>query len=423
MEQAIKNKLSVVMEIVKYEFKKIWNKVTVISVISLIVLCSALNVISIAYYSGLTIMKSDGDMIIGVESYKTLKNETKPLEGTLNQKYLDNLTKKYNSSKEKMYLNSEDRNMIPNYTRYTSINYLINFAEYSSEMNSNYFNLDFDFIQTEDKFYEKYKEAVMSKMEKNNKDFGIFEYSDRQLEKISQKVDRLEPFYVGYTEGLNRIIDNYVKQFWFVLIVIAFSLSSIFSKDSNNGIEELGLSSELGRKVNMNARVISGNIFSVVVYVIFWLVLLIEHGAIYSLSGWGVSVQEIWYDAIYNMTYGGAILMIFTSGLLVALLIANFVMMISIRFKYSKISAIISVASVYTILKLTETGDYFMLQINPIYYATRLSASNNVAPFDIYYFMGDIIVPYSLLGLILIVFYFVIIRLLTVRAYRKYRLN
>lgn len=427
MEQAIKNKLSVMIRLVKYEFKKIWSKVTVISVVSVIILCTILNIITYAYYSKIPVMKSDGDIIEGISSYRTLKNETKSLKGTIDQKYLDNLTSEYNSSKERWHMNFEDEKLSPDkrvgYTKYTSINYLINFAEYSTKMNSEHFNLDFDFIKSEDEFYKKYKESVRFKIEKNNKDYGIVKYSDSQLEKISQKVDKLGPFNVGYMEGLYRIVIDYGKQFWFVLIVLAFSLSSIFSKDSNNGIEELGLSSELGRKVNMNARIIAGNIFSAVVYIIFWLVLLLEHGAVYSLSGWGVSAQIYLYDALYNITYKEVILITFASGLLVTILIANLIMLISIKFKYSKISALTSVAIVYGILKLTETGDYFRLQLNPIYYAIRLSTSNNLAPFDIYYFIGDTMVPYSLLGLLLMIFYFVIIRILTVTAYKKYRLN
>lgn len=427
MEQAIKNKLSIMMRLVKYEFKKIWSKVTVIAVASLIILCTTLNVISYAYYSRLPIMKSDGNIISGLGAYRTLENETKLLEGKIDQKYLDNLTSEYNSSKERRHMNFENDKLSPDkrveFTKYTYVNYLINFAEYSGEMNSEHFNLDFNFLKSEDEFYKKYKEAIMSKIEKSNKDYGIVKYSDSQLEKISQKVDKLKPFNIGYMEGLHRIMIDYGEQFWFLLIVVAFSLSSIFSKDSNNGIEEIGLSSELGRKVNMNARIIAGNIFSTVVYLIFWLVLLVEHGAVYSLSGWGVSAQAYLYDSIYNIAYKEAILIIFASGLLVTLLISNLIMLISIRFKYSKVSALISVVSVYGILKLTETGDYFRLQLNPIYYATRLSTSNNLTPFDIYYFIGDTMVPYSLLGLLLMIFYFVIIRILTITAYRKYRLN
>lgn len=414
-------RLKVSLKLAKYEFRKLWNKVSIIAIVALILLCSIFNLVFDHYISTLSVMKNDGsgDMVSGFGVYRTLREGIKPLEGKVDQNYLDNLVKEYNSSKEKVHMNTDNSALS---TKYMSINHVINFAEYAGESSSETFNLDFDFIKSEKEFYQNYKQALVSKIKKENKEYGVQEYSNEQLGRVSEKVDKLEPLTVGYCAGLSEIIYNYGDRFWFLLIVIAFALSSIFSKDSNNGIEELGLSSEFGRKVNMNARIIAGNIFSIVVYIIFWLIQLIERTPMYSLSGLGLSSQMHWFSNFYNLTLGGAFLIMFMCGLVVTLLIGNFVMLISIRFKHSKIAALISVASIYGIVKLMETGNYSIMHLNPIYYATRVASGSNMVPFDIYYFIGDIMMPYSILGLLLMLFYFVIIRVLTIRSYKKYRL-
>ena len=84
------------------------------------------------------------------------------------------------------------------------------------------------------------------------------------MDQINKKNNAIDiPFKVDYYQGLEYFIWQYGAQYIFVLIVIAFALSSLFSKVSNNGIDELSLASKFGRKKNMNARIIAGNIFAV----------------------------------------------------------------------------------------------------------------------------------------------------------------
>ncbi|MEG2893280.1 MAG: hypothetical protein RR840_07965 [Clostridium sp.] len=427
MKRSTGNKYFIIKKLIKFEFFKIWNKTTVLSLISLIVLCSILNIIGYMYYSRLPIMTSEGKIIKGISAYKVLKSDTDTIKGTIDQKYLDKLTREYNSSKEKVFMNVENPKLETRdrveFTKYTSVNYLINFAQFSGEVNSECFNLDFDFIKSEKEFYKEYKESVLNKIYKDNKEYGLVKYSSEEINKISKKVEKLGKFKIGYREGLNKIIVEYGKQYWLLLFVIALSLASVFAKDSNNGIEEIGLSSENGRKVNMDCRLIAGNLFSVIVYIVFWLVLLVEIGLVFSLSGWEVSIQANWYTALYNIDYKEAIFIIFVSGLIVTILISNIVMLISIIIKNVKIATLLSLVFIYGIVKLTETSNNLELQLNPIYYATRLATGNNLNAFEIYYFLGNIMVPYSLIGLVLIIFYFAVIRVLTVILYKRYRLN
>ncbi|OSB00345.1 hypothetical protein B2H85_13425, partial [Clostridium botulinum] len=239
-------------------------------------------------------------------------NESKDIKGVMNQEYLDNLVKKFNSSKEKQKF--EDR--LGDYlTKYKYSNYIINFANYGLDMRSDMIGLDFDLVKSEKEFYSQYKKSVSDVIKDHNQRNNWFKYTDHQMNKINEKIDKLEtPFKVDYHEGLKYFAMTYAEQYWIVFIPIGFALSSLFSKDSNNGIDELTLSSKFGRKKNMNARIISGNIFAVVVYAIFIGTLLIESGAVFSLHGWSTSIQTMYRTCLYNISTGTGILIMIFQG-------------------------------------------------------------------------------------------------------------
>ncbi|MGL5753147.1 MAG: hypothetical protein ACRCXT_21570 [Paraclostridium sp.] len=398
--------------IVKYEFKKIWTKLTIISVISLIVVSTILNLI--AFFNSEVAITSDGYEIRGMKSFRAIKKQSQDIKGEINQEYLDNLVKEFNSSVEK---NEFSEMMKYELTKYKFPNLTINFANYGPKMMSDKKNLDFKFLESEEDFYNQYKKSMSETIKVENQQ-NWFRYTNEQMDEINKKIDDIDiPFKVDYYQGLEYFMWQYGAQYIFVLIVIAFALSSFFSKDSNNGIDELSLSSKFGRKMNMNARIIAGNIFAVVIYTMFTLNLLIQIGVVASLSGWNQSIQNMLYTCLYNISIGDGILIMITQGLLVILIITNLVMFISVKFKYSKLATILSLSSIWLIDRLTYTTDTLSLQLNPFYYVTSTISSST------YYFIGDIMIPYVLAFVGIGAMYLIIIRILTIREYKKYKLN
>ena len=399
-------------QIIKYEFKKIWTKLTIISVISLMVVSTTLNFI--AFFNSEVAITSDGDEIRGMKSFRAIKKQSQDIKGEINQEYLDNLVKEFNSSVEK---NEFSEMMKYELTKYKFPNLTINFANYGPKMMSDKKDLDFKFLESEEDFYNEYKKSMSETIKVQNQK-NWFRYTDEQIDEINKKIDDIDiPFKVDYYQGLEYLIWQYGAQYIFVLIVIAFALSSLFSKDSNNGIDELSLSSRFGRKKNMNARIIAGNIFAVVVYAMFIGNLLIQIGAVASLGGWSQSIQNIWHTCVYNISAGDGILIMIIQGLLVVLIITNLVMLISIKFKYSKLATILSLSSIWLIDRLTYTTDTLSLQLNPFYYVTSNISSST------YYFIGDIMIPYVLAFIGIGSMYLMIIRILTIKEYKKYKLN
>lgn len=397
---------------IRFEYKKIWTKIAVLAISVLFFYSLIMTGIGYLYFENTTITK-EGEQVMGIRAFEALKKESEDIEGTMNQEYLNKLVQSYNNSVEK-------QNKFLGMIKYQFPNYLINFAAYSERMNSNLLDLDFDFLSSEDKFYAQYKNSVIKLIKIDNQS-NWFRYTDSQMNIINGKVMSLDtPFQVGYYEGLSRVISAYSEQYWLILIVLVFTLCSIFSKDSINGIDELSLASKYGRKRNMNARIIAGNLFAITVYGIFIVVLLLEHGIVASLHGLGLSAQNIWKTCLYDINIGTGMLLMFAQGLLCILIIANLIMMLSVWTEYAKASALLSLTSVLLLRQLTQTLDTLMLQLNPLYFARHLAISND---FEIYYFIGNVILPYSLIFLMPAAMYLTIIRFSTVFRYKRYSVN
>ncbi|MGL4739840.1 MAG: hypothetical protein ACRC41_03430 [Sarcina sp.] len=402
---------------VYYEVKKLWNKTSILAVIIMIGICIIPYLIMINHSSNNTV-KNNGEVITGIRSYKVLREEAKDIKGIMNQEYLNLLVAKYNSSKEKEVYKT---NLQP-YIKYKYPNFFINFVNYGSDMGSFYMDLDYEFLSDEVQLYNKYKATVKETIQNRNENVGIIPYTDKQKEKINKLIDKIDtPFSVGYEEGIEHFIYSYGEKYWVVLLVIVFCLSSLFSKNSVNGIEELSLSATLGRRVNMNARIIAGNIFAISIYFIFIFSLFIVISLVAGFDGLNLSAQIFWNLCPYTINLCEGLVILLFMGLLSTLIISNLIMLISLKITNYKLSTITNLLFICLLIKLTQTTNPMILQLNPIFFSTHFTTSN-LADFEIFYFVGEVMIPYSLIVLFLFIVYMGIIRFLTIRSYKKYKL-
>lgn len=406
-------------KLILYEFQKLWSNTAILAVCSLIMFLMIMTGIYYIYYENTTI-SSSGEKVTGASAYWSLKEESKELEGKVNQNYLDNIVNEFESSIEKKNFSHRfGMDMM----RFNIASYLLNFPE-ELERTSNFsMRFDFDYLKSEKKFYEQYKKGVkevvrnQQKLVKNRNEFIWYQYTDEQLEKIDNKVDSLKtPFKVSYFLGLEKVIYDFTTWYWIFMVVLSFILCGMFSNDSRNGIDEITLASKCGRKKNMNAKVMAGNLFAITVYLIFTATILVLNGIFASLHGFGMSTQVLWRTCLYNINIGTAMVVMFAMGLLGTLLIANYIILVSISTKHVKLSAVCAVASVLMLVELTKTTNMLQLQLNPIYFSTRLQLDTPI-------FIGNIMMPYFLVSALIAILYLTIIRLLTVRLYKRYTLR
>lgn len=408
---------------IRYELRNIFDKKTLLAISCLIMYSIVMACLWYGYYER-AIMTSDGEIINNITMYRVLEKETKSVEGTISTDYLNDLVSKYNNSMEKLEMQNY---MDTYYNRFKFTNYVFNYAELGLSMNSSYFDLDYEFMNSIEEFDRRYKNTLLTNLiEKSDGSHGMSftkQYNNKQINILKERIGRLRTdFNLGYNEGWYNIIVAYGQGFVVMLIVIVFCLSSIFSKDSSNGIEEIALSTMYGRNRNMNARLVAGNLFAVIIYLIFLLTLIVVHGSVATLSGLNTSIQSYWYVCYYNITFGVGILIMFLWGLLAVLVVCNAAMLISIKTKYVLLSTSLSIVAVLYLNQIKSSANPIVLQLNPIFYASRLTTSNLVE-FDIPHFVGNLLIPYSVITVGITIVYILIINVITRLSFKKYKIN
>lgn len=404
-------------KLIKFEYRKLWNKVTIVAIVALCIL-SSLHTFVYLNIQQRTI-DNKGEIVRGLGSDRALKKVSEDVEGIMNGEYFQSLLAAFEKSADKQYLD-EHRGYLGTggKTKFMYPNYCINYAYYGPYMSNgnDKIGLDYDFLDSEEQFYEKYKETVKEHILYLNQYTGLSKYTEKQIEIIDTKITDIKtPFYVAYCQGISNIMNWYNIEYPIFYVVLAFVLACTYAKDSPSGVSELTLSSAGGRKRDFKARRIAGNLFTVTAYLIFVAVLVIEHGAIASLHGWNASAQTYWFNCFYNINIGTGLVMKLVGGLLGALVFANVVMLLSVKLRNTKVTSVISLFFIFGLVKLSSTYSQIKL-LYPIKF-------NSDAIVKDFVFVGEIMIPYYLLIIALTVIYITIIWLFMRNAHRKYYLN
>ncbi len=404
-------------DLIRFEYKKMCNGISIVSLVALSILTVlfAIVTLNLQYRT----IDSDGNVVNGLASFRALKEVSEDLEGALDGEYIRGLIEKYDSSYDKAYL-AENRGFLGTggMTKYIVSNYVINYAYYGPYMSNGNekVGLDYDFLDSEESFYQKYREAVLEQLLYVNAENGLFPYSEEQISVLEQKIQNIKtPFQIACHMGWANVFGYFGMEYPVFFIILAFCLSGCYAKDSTNGMDELILSSICGRKRDMQARWIAGNLFTVVFYMIYVLVLIAVHGGIASLHGLGASAQTFWFECFHNFSVGTALLIVFFGGLAGALVMANLVMLLSIKLKNANLTTVFGIIAVVLMFRQASTYSQIKM-LNPLQFKESALLTD-------FLFVGNAIVPYFVIALLLSAAYITVCWLVLRLSYKKYRLN
>ena len=404
-------------DLIRFEYKKMWNGISIVSLVALSILTVlfAIVTLNLQYRT----IDSDGNMVEGLASFRVLKEASEDLEGALDGDYIRGLIEKYDSSYDKAYL-AENRGFLGTggMTKYIVSNYVLNYAYYGPYMSNGNekVGLDYDFLDSEESFYRKYREAVLEQLLYVNAENGLFPHSEEQISVLEQKIQNIKtPLQIAYHMGWANVFGYFGMEYPVFLILLAFCLSGCYAKDSANGIDELTLASTHGRKRNMQARWIAGNLFTAVSYLIYVGMLIVVHGGIASLHGLGASAQTFWFECLHNFSVGTALLIVFFGGLAGALVMANLVMLLSIKLKNAKLTTVFGIIAVVLMFRQASTYSQIKM-LNPLQFKESALLTD-------FLFVGNAIVPYFVIVLLLSAAYITVCWLVLRLSYKKYRLN
>lgn len=390
------------------EYRKMWDEVTWVSVIAM----SVVVVLHLIVYLNLQYRAIDsrGQIVEGLASYRALLDASEEIKGTMDGDYIRALVESYNNSFDKAYM-EEHRGFLGTggMTKYMVPNYFVNYIYFGAYMSNgnNKVGLDYDFLESEEVFYRTYRETVLEHL------MELGTYSEEQARVLEKKISQLKtPFRTGYYQGLANLRCWFVLDYGLVLFALAFALAGVFGTDHSGGVTELTLSSRYGRKVNFDARWAAGNLLAVSVYLTYAAVQLVTNGLIAPLDGGGLPAQMFWFTCLHNITVGQGLLILFFGGLLGALVIGNMVMLVSIGVKNRRLASVLSVAVVFLIWRTRNLhGPVKML--HPANF-------KDDALIDEFLFIGNAVVPYFVIVLILTVVYTACFRVLIKLSYRNF---
>ncbi len=77
--------------LVKYEYRKLWNRVSVVAVIAMFILSTLHTFIYLDMNSQWRAIDTNGEIISGLSSYRALKEASKDIEGTMDGEYLQSM--------------------------------------------------------------------------------------------------------------------------------------------------------------------------------------------------------------------------------------------------------------------------------------------------------------------------------------------
>lgn len=238
-------------------------------------------------------------------------------------------------------------------------------------------------------FYSNWDKAAI---EKDGKHYTI-------LENKAKKVDK--PFIYEYNDGLFYLVDQFKDLFLFAFIVIAIVLSSIFSEDSLQGLEEVSMSTKYGRERLVIGKLKCGIFLSIVVYILFLLVMNIIVGSIFTLRGGNTSIQFISILSLWNISMGKGYLLLIFLGLLATMTMALFVMYISVKSRKSKRSLLLSFGLVIIpYIFLSEIEGTFLTPILGVIPINLIDA-HRIFGSNIFYGLGSFQFPYIIISIIL----------------------
>lgn len=364
-------------------------------------------------------MDKDGNLVPGLAAYRVMKEATKDIEGEMDDAWLKNLIKKYNASKEKKYLDETNPGYLyqGGHTKYDHSNYTINYAYFSRYMatGNEAMTLDYDFLKSAKSFYKEYKKAVLQAQMED----GSQKMTKARKKAIQKKVDQMKtPFTHKYIEGWVNILTYFEGLYWVFVMMLLFALAQTYAKNSVGGISQMTLSTIHGRKKDMIARWISGNLFTIVSYCLWLVVLIVPQALVATLHGWDASAQTLDYTLTWNMNVGTYTLVEFLDGLAGALVIANLVMLFSIKLKDTKLTCVMMAAAIF-LLKVWRNS-YGMLVAKTMY-LNPLNFTNGEETSQIL-FVGNLPIEYFIAVILMACVYVIIMYLLIRKSYKKYRI-
>ena len=271
--------------LVKFEFKKLFNKK-----MNIIVIIVCLFFITLLFsMAGKDFLATDnsGKSYKGKEAISVRKEQMKEISGTLtNEKIIKEIEKLQE-------LHNDPNNLITNsdgevdfkrkiYNEYLNnrLNLLTNINRVYANYNASYINELFNINLNEQKdFYETRRQRIEEKL---NQSYDGKTYTSQEKEFWLEKSNNTKiPFEYDFYYGYSKLYSTY-EMLIIGVIAICICLASVFAGEYQNGTDKILLTTKYGKSKGVTAKIIASYIFAILVFTIY---LIFAIGPIFLMFG------------------------------------------------------------------------------------------------------------------------------------------
>lgn len=315
-----------------YELKKVLSKVS--SRIALVVLLTALLIVSFLAITSVSYTKSDGSSVSGTSAADSLRQEKEKWTGYITEDVLRQVITEntaVNQSPEYQSDNVTDNNIA--YSRkqgFSDIRELINMA-FSGFQDYDYYRVD---SVTADEVGELYGKRVESLREWLYSDEISDTFTESEKQYLIQEYEKMDtPLYYTYADGWKALLEYAPTLIMLTVLVTGFLVSGIFPGEFSLKADSVYFSSRYGRNRGVRAKIAAGFCLQTALY---WTTMLLYTGIVlFSLGAeGGECAVQTWlggWKSFYNITLFQDYALTLISGYAGELFILSLSMLISAK--------------------------------------------------------------------------------------------
>ncbi len=394
----------------RLELKKIIhsNSAILLVIFFLIILSSIVSI------SSVDIIDNNGEFYSGIGGWKILSEQAKVSDGYVTKEYMLKEKERYDRSNGKPYIEgtrTEDRKLglklvYPQDFLFMTLN-----APYGQDILTTYIDMNLTEQEMED-FYVNCK-AVIEALKRTETP-----YSDQEYKLIYSKAKAVEePFYYAYNMGWQAFSNSLEQTWWGFAIFLSVLFASAFQKNSTVGMSEITLYNRESRKKLYGHKIFAQLLFGASIYLMYILSILLIVGVIYGLHGWNSSIQFIDSMNIFSLKVWQGILFKIAVGLLATFIYVYFISFLSLLLKNDKgtivVFTLLEVLLTYKSNWLANTSEV-VFNLLPQNFIRGILSTNKL------FFIGDQIVPYGFVTIMVGCLYILILELASKWLLRNY---
>jgi len=396
---------------IRLEIKKILNRSTfVISSLFMIIIIIQLIIIQGVIHNAWTIeanvLDDEGKLHSGFGAYRIVKERNADIEGYVTPEYLAKLRK--HNYVDRRYIMGEARSMVdfggqliyPHVTLFSVLNRP--YGGPTTQENGFLWEEEEDVL-----FYENWEASYpINLIYEPNDNYG---FTDRQLEVISEKMKRIEtPFLYRYCEGwvfMNRFVS---KTLYLFLIILSFILCDVYGKNNGKGIDQITLSTKESRRRLIGYKNLSAIVVTTILYASYIGILLLYTAAVCTLHGWDASAIFGVSTFYYSLNMLEMTLICILMGYIASLVITYLILFLSSVTKRGYMVTVLMLPFLYIINKYSLGTFEPFKSMMP--YMPQNFVNQSISLYTVR-FIGDTILPYAAVGLLLGMLYIILLRI------------